>query len=374
MNTFEKYLRILLKIFAPIIGLALGAWLLWRGAVFFFPFVIGWVIAMIVNPIVRYLEQKFKLARKAGSLILVIGVLALILLGGYALFSRIGLEVFRFAQDAPEILEAARIQVESAISLFSGLERFVDPGTWQKVLDYVGILEDSISGFVGELGQVMVEATGNFAKKIPNAFFYTIITVISSYFFIADIDKLTAALKRAVPQSVAYYAGVVKENIKRAIGGYLSAQLKLMVLVAVILTVGLSVLRVSYSGFWAVLIALLDFLPVFGTGTVLIPWALIQFLNREFSMAVGLLVLYLVSQLVRQLLQPKIVGDSVGLSPLLTLFLIYIGFRLNGVIGMIVAMPVGLLLLEGYKAGVFDGVMDGVRELATEIQNFMGKE
>ena len=89
METFKKYLRILLKIFIPAAGFLLTVWVIWKGAVFFMPFVVGWVIAMIGNPIVRYLERKLKIVRKAGSFLMVAGVLALIILRGYALISRL---------------------------------------------------------------------------------------------------------------------------------------------------------------------------------------------------------------------------------------------------------------------------------------------
>ena len=112
---------------------------------------------------------------------------------------------------------------------------------------------------------------------------------------------------------------------------------------------------------------------MFGTGTVLIPWAVIEFFNRQFYMGVALLVLYFVSQLVRQLIQPKIVGDSMGLPPLLTLILLYIGFRMGGVSGMILAVPLGLILIEIYKAGVFDMMIEGVQELIGEVRKFMGQ-
>lgn len=374
MKTFEKYLRILLKILLPALGFLLTVWILWRGMVFFMPFVIGWVIAMIGNPIVRYLERRLKIVRKAGSLLLVAGVLALICVGGYALISRIVMECTHFLMDAPEILNGIQQQFEAVMDMFSGVQRFLPETVWKEVLKTGNNLELYINEAVTRIGQPTVEAAGNFAKSIPNAFVYTVITVLSAYFFIADSDHIMASVKTMVPQTVAHYASLVKKNMMRAIGGYFAAQFKIMLVVALILTVGFLIIGIRYSGLWAVLIAMLDFLPVFGTGTVLIPWAIIQFLNRQFYMGVELLVLYFVSQLVRQLIQPKIVGDSMGLPPLLTLILLYIGFRVRGVAGMILAVPLGLILIEIYKAGVFDTMLEGIRELVREIRQFVHED
>ena len=373
MAAFKKYLRILLKILLPAVGFLLTVWIVWKGALFFMPFVIGWLIAMIGNPIVRYLERKLKIVRKAGSFLLVAGVLALIILGGYALMARIVSGCISFAKDAPEILEAAQRQVEFFISSFSGLKRFFPEAVWEQLVTVVGSLEGSVDQIIAGIGEPTVHAAGNFAKGIPNAFVYAVITVLSSYFFIADSDMIMESLKEMVPQPIVRYATIVKKNLMRAVGGYFAAQFKIMIVVAVILTVGFLVIGIHYSALWAILIALLDFLPVFGTGTVLIPWAVIEFFNRQFYMGVALLVLYFVSQLVRQLIQPKIVGDSMGLPPLLTLILLYIGFRMGGVSGMILAVPLGLILIEIYKAGVFDMMIEGVQELIGEVRKFMGQ-
>ena len=371
METFKKYLRILLKIFIPAAGFLLTGWVIWKGAVFFMPFVVGWVIAMIGNPIVRYLERKLKIVRKAGSFLLVAGVLALIILGGYALISRLITEISNFMEDAPQMAEAVQRQIQSFIAALVGDGSILPEPLRNELVKIINNLEEYINQLVSYIGQPTVQAAGNFARRIPNAFVYTIITVLSSYFFIADSDHITVAVKNMVPQPVVHYMGIIRRNLKRAVGGYFAAQFKIMLVVAVILTVGFLVLDVSYSGLWAVLIALLDFLPVFGTGTVLIPWAVIMFFNRQFYTGAGLLVLYFVSQLVRQLIQPKLVGDSMGLPPLLTLILLYIGFRVGGIGGMILAVPVGLMLIEIYKAGVFDSMIEGIQELIREVKKFM---
>lgn len=372
MAAFKRLLRIFLKILLPAAGFWLTVWVLWKGALFFMPFVIGWVIAMIGNPIVRYLERKLNIVRKAGSFLIVAGVLALIILGGYMLIARVAAGCVSFVRDAPEILEAAQRQVESFIASFSGLRRFFPESAWEELVAMVGSLEGSVDQIIAGIGEPTVHAAGNFAKGIPNAFVYAVITVLSSYFFIADSDMIMESLKEVVPQPVVRYGSVVKKNLMRAVGGYFAAQFKIMIVVAVILTVGFLMIGIHYSLLWAFLIAMLDFLPVFGTGTVLIPWAIIEFFNRQFYMGVALLVLYFVSQLVRQLIQPKIVGDSMGLPPLLTLILLYIGFRAGGVSGMILAVPLGLILIEIYKAGVFDTMIEGVRELIGEVRRFMG--
>ena len=156
---------------------------------------------------------------------------------------------------------------------------------------------------------------------------------------------------------------MVMDNLKYAVGGYFKAQLKIMVVVFSILLIGFLLLGVHFSFLLAFLIAFLDFLPFFGTGTALIPWAFYKFMTGEYKMTAGLIVLYGITQLVRQLIQPKLVGDSMGMKPLVTLVFLYAGYRIGGVFGMIFAVPVGLIAINLYKAGAFDYILVDVKIL-----------
>ena len=117
----------------------------------------------------------------------------------------------------------------------------------------------------------------------------------------------------------------------------------------------------------AFLIAFLDFLPFFGTGTAMIPWAVYEFFMGDYKMTVALIVIYVITQAVHQLLQPKLVGDSVGLNPLVTLFLLYIGYRMGGILWMILAVPIGMVLINMCQAGAFDYIFDDVKILVDGI-------
>ena len=138
-------------------------------------------------------------------------------------------------------------------------------------------------------------------------------------------------------------------------------------MVCLILVIGFVILKVHFYFLLALLIAFLDFLPFFGTGTALIPWALYKLLVKDYRMVVGLIILYGVTQLVRQLIQPKLVGDSMGMRPLLTLLFLYIGYKAGGIFGMIFAVPIGMIIINLYKAGAFDYILDDVKILMEGI-------
>ncbi len=243
-----------------------------------------------------------------------------------------------------------------------------------KVQETLSNLGNNVSEFMGEfiqsIGVPTMEAAGNVAKNIPNILIQIIVTVLSSYFFIADRDKLMERFHKFIPQSISRGIDLISDQFRQVVGGYFKAQFRIMGVVAAILLVGFLILRVDYAVLLACLIAFLDFLPFFGTGTALIPWAAVKLFAGEYEVAIGLAIIYLISQLVRQIIQPKIVGDSMGLNPLLTLTFMYIGFKVQGVAGMILAVPIGLVVMKLFEVGAFDDIIYGVKEIAKDINTF----
>ena len=116
----------------------------------------------------------------------------------------------------------------------------------------------------------------------------------------------------------------------------------------------------------------MDFLPFFGTGTALIPWAVYEVFTGQYKMVLFLLALYAITQIFHRDLEPKMVADSVGLNPLLTLVFLYIGYKVSSVIGMILAVPLGMVVINMYKAGAFDYILDDVKVLADGIMGLRG--
>ena len=194
--------------------------------------------------------------------------------------------------------------------------------------------------------------------------------LLSSYFFVAERQQLNEWFRKHSPKSVRKRYDMIRHSLVRSVGGYLKAQLKIEVWMYLLLLIGLGVLGVKYFALIALGIAFLDFLPFLGTGTVLIPWAIIRFLTADYKVMIGLLIIWGVGQLARQLIQPKIVGDSIGVPPLPTLFLLYIGYKVGGVVGMIIAVPLGLLLYSMYQEGAFDTTRDSLLILVSGINRF----
>lgn len=370
MKKSTKYLKIAVNLFVALLTIVLLCIVLPRVIVFFMPFVIGWIISLIANPLVRLLERKLKLVRKHGSMITIIGVLAAVILIGYFAGAKLVSEAVNLIESIPQMYENSKEDFEE---IGNNLQVFYDrlPSDVQTSISKIS---EDLSGYIGDavqaIGEPTFEAAGNFAKNVPGTLIGIIMCIISAYFFTADRDNILEMMRKVVPEGVWKRCSDVVSDLKHVVGGYFKAQFKIMVVVYIILIVGLLILKVDYVLLVGLLIAFLDALPFFGTGTVLGPWAILKILSGDYAMAVGLIILYLVTQLVRQLIQPKIVGDSIGMNPLAALFFMFLGYKFSSIIGMIVAVPIGMILINLYKSGVFDNQIYCVKELVHDINEF----
>ena len=359
----RPYWKVIVSLAVSLIGTILFIYVGYRLLAFFMPFVIGWFLAYVASPLVNWLEKRVRIVKKLGSALIIILVLAGVGLLCYFLGSKLWQEIRALIENMPGIyrdLESGFYTVgENLEGIFEMLPEGVQEG-WQTMISN---LDQTMGNLIGRISEPTMAAAGNFAKRIPSIFIGTIVTFISSYFFIAEREEVIIWAKKVAPDPLVERMSMVMDNLKYAVGGYFKAQFKIMIVVCLILIVGFVILDVHFYFLLAILIALLDFLPFFGTGTALIPWGLYKLMVGDYKMVNGLVILYGVTQLVRQLIQPKLVGDSMGLKPLLTLVFLYAGYKIGGVIAMIFAVPIGMILMNLYKAGAFDYILDDVKIL-----------
>lgn len=360
---WQVALRLLFSLLATVAFVVIG----WNLIRFFMPFVIGWIIAAIASPLVNWLEQRLKIVKKLGSALIVILVLAAIILALYFGISRLASEISDLIRNFPDMYAQLEIGLRQIGDTLSGIFERLPTGIQNGWKTVVQNLDQYMGNLVSNMSEPTVMAAGNIAKSVPYYLISFIVAVLSAYFFIVEREEVLAWMKRVSPESVQKRMTLVIDNLRYAVGGYFKAQFKIMGIVFLILLVGLGILGTGYFVLVAFLIAFLDFLPFFGTGTAMIPWAVYEFFMGDYKMTVALIVIYVITQAVHQLLQPKLVGDSVGLNPLVTLFLLYIGYRMGGILWMILAVPIGMVLINMCQAGAFDYIFDDVKILVDGI-------
>ncbi len=363
MENRRPYWQVGVRLLFSLLATAAFVIIGWKLIRFLMPFVVGWIIAAIAAPLVNWLERRLRIVKKLGSALIVVLVLGLIVLAVYFGISRLVTEIGNLAADFPSMyaqLETGLRQIGDTLSgVFEKLPQGIREG-WNTVVQN---LDQYMGDLVSDISAPTVTAAGNIAKQVPYYLISFIVAVMSAYFFIVQREEVLRWLKKVAPEAVQKRMTLVMENLRYAVGGYFKAQFKIMGVVFVILLVGFGFLGIDYFALVAFLISFLDFLPFFGTGTAMIPWAAYKFFMGDYKMTAALVVIYVVTQVVRQLLQPKLVGDSVGLNPLVTLLLLYVGYRMGGIIWMILAVPIGMVLINMCSAGAFDYIFDDVRIL-----------
>ena len=370
MMTSRENLKLIVNILVSLAVLLLCIFLVPRLVLFFMPFVIGWLISCIANPLVAFLERKLKIRRKAGTVVVIVCAIAAVIGIGYGLGVVFWRQVSGFIEEVPSMWEAVKHDFDNLgvlINQYIGVRA-------TKFADALNSLGNTIGEMITDLPKSLnfstFEGMGSMVGNIASVIISIIMCMLSAYFFIADREWLTAFVGRVLPENITHKYDVFSSSLKQAVGGYFKAQFRIEIWMYVLLLVGLTVLKVRYSMLIALLMAFLDFLPFFGTGIVLVPWAVVTVIGGNYLRAIGFLVIWGAGQLFRQLIQPKIMGESIGMEPIPTLFLLFIGYRIAGVGGMLIAVPLGIIIVNMNEAGFFDTPKYSIRMLVRNINDF----
>ncbi len=368
MKSSIKYLKILFNYLFAIILVLLILLVLPRLLAFFWPFVIAAVIAAIANPLVRFLENKIKIRRKAGSVFVIVLTLAAVVAASYGILYVFVTEMVGFFKSAPDMWARVNSSISKLSSEFSYRFALLPKGTKDFFSNLGENIYDELSKIGSSIGEDAAQSASNGVKNAPQFIIGVIMCILASYLFVAERDKIGQYLSYMIPKHIRERYLIVVQTMKSAVGGYFKAQFKIMGFVYIVLFVGFLILKVDYAFLIALLIAFLDFLPFFGTGAVMWPWAAYSFFMKDYKFAIGMMVVWGLSQLVRQLIQPKLVGDSIGMPAIPTLFLLYAGFRIKGALGLILAVPVGMIVYNLYKAGLFSNFIYSSRILMRDFR------
>lgn len=330
-----------------LLSAVLGGWFVLRFCLpLAFPFLLGLALALMAEPLTALLCTRLKLRRgpAAGigvtSALVAIGLLLLILCG--LILRELGVLI----QILPDLEQAAAGGL-SALSSWAVRLAGQLPGS-------MGVLASrSVTDFFSGGTQLLerglkyvLSLTGGILSRVPNGALIFGTALISGYMISARLPRIRTWIREKLRAERIRKLLEGLSRVKTAMLGWLKAQLKLMGLTWVILTLGLVLLRIPYAPVWATVVALVDAFPILGTGTVLLPWALVCFLQSDTARAVGLLSTYAVISLTRSVLEPKLLGNHMGLDPLVTLFSLYSGYRLWGFGGMILAPVLAVALVQ----------------------------
>lgn len=366
----NRNMKLVVNLIISLVILLLCIFLVPRIILFFMPFIIGWLISCVANPMVVVLERKLKIRRKAGTVVVIVLVIAAVSGIGYIAVSILIRQLVGFLVDAPEMWAAVTQDLDKFGAFVNQHIGNIAPKLNEAITNIGNILGETISSLPGKVDFESFEGMGSMVGSIANGIIAAIMCMLSAYFFIADREWVYRFMNRFIPGGIKQKYEVLYRSLRQAVGGYFKAQFRIEVWMYLLILIGISILQVRYAILIALLIAFLDFLPFFGTGAVLVPWAVITAFGGNYVRAAGFLVIWGVGQLVRQLIQPKIMGDSIGMDPIPTLFLLFVGYRLAGIGGMLVAVPLGIILVNMNEAGFFDTPKYSIKILAARLNRY----
>jgi sporulation integral membrane protein YtvI len=336
-------------------GIAAALWLLFKYALgALAPFLLAAALAALISPLARTVSKRTKIPHKPLCAILLIAIFSILAALSYLAISRLLFELGSLLgrlSENPEIISQTLEKFASAFTRDEGglgaigkifqSEAFVNLG-----IDVNELLRSALESLISALTSALPSAAVGIVAKIPSVILFTVVFLISAFYFASDGQRIWGALFSLLPSSWQRKLPALKQKFSTTVSGYIKAYLLIMLMTFLEAFVGLSILRVNYAFIIAIIIAIVDVLPILGTGTVLIPWALFAFFSSDIRLGVGLLVLYGVTLIVRQLVEPKIVGSTLGIHPLLTLASVYIGLELIGFVGIFAGPMVALFVKE----------------------------
>jgi len=341
----NKHLRFLLyALYALAAGL--GVWLFFRYALpWLLPFLLAFAISRLIEPAVSFLVQKARFRRTAASgLCTFIVFSALITISALAV-GRGVMELTAFVQRLPGMLRG----VSDLIGQLSRrVESFIDsaPPEIQNYLN--GMLE----GFARKSAEIPAELSGRIlplisgaARITPRFFVFFLTCAVSTYFISSGYAEVRAFILRQIPRDKHNSFRELKKDLFSTFGKWVRAELTLAGITFLEMAVAFLFMRIEFAILLALLIAVIDALPMLGSGVILIPWALVSLFGGDARLAFGLVFLFAFNTILRNLLEPKLIGAHIGLPPFATLLAIYIGFCVAGVWGMLL-FPLGLIMLK----------------------------
>ena len=354
MKRWEIYLDIIMELLVILAGALLLIFVLPKSIVFLWPFVAGWIISMMAHPVIEYLEKKVKLPKKFGSAILIAAVITGIIVVLYFAVRGIALQVIGFIQDAPDI----RHEIMRQGMIFQKkIEQFLSilPPSFGKQFDqWSGSIGELFKKAASSAGDYGVAHAGGVAKGVTSGLLGLVVMLFAAYMFSLEREKLIAWYEKCIPGFVKHKINVFMKNSVGVLVSYCLAQLKIMIVIIAILWIGFFIAGIGHSFIYSVLVGIVDIFPILGTGTVIIPWAIFKLITADIKTAVILLIIYAICLVLKQVLQPKMMGDSMGISALTTIFLIYVGLKFRGLGGMLLALILGMFVINLYRLGVFD--------------------
>lgn len=332
-------------------------------AVFYMPFLIAFILSLLIEPVIRWLMKKTNLKRKT-SAILILGLVISIIIG----FLTWG--IISLISESSNLLQNFNVYVEKANNLLQGFINSIDLNRIKIPEEIMNIANNSFNEFLQTFSiwaKELLTSILNAITSIPTIIIYIVISLLSLYFICTDKIYMLDQLEHHFPERWIKKLNIHIKELTKVLGGYLKAEATLVLVSFIISIIGLYFFKfmkfnIPFPLLAALIIAFVDALPIFGSGTVMIPWAIICGLDGDIRLGIAILILWIIMSIVRQFIEPRVVSKNIGIHPIFTLIAMYTGFKIIGIIGMLIG-PIILIILKNIFGTFIDrGVVKSILE------------
>ena len=355
----KKILRITLVGILTVLTILAVFWGLPRLLLWFLPFVLAFLLSKIIEPVVSFFEKKCKIPRKLGAAVAVVAAIGLL---GAAVWLIVG----RLWNEANDIVSHSDVIIAKMEAQYNAFRE-----SHAAKLGLAEELDRIFQGFGTRLSEFAASYTlpairGAFdvVKGVPSAIIFTVTFVLATYFMSSDRETIRRGFRKALPEKMLHFTDGLMHNVISALVAYVQAQLVIICITFFELTLGFLIIGgavANYALLLALIISIIDAIPILGTGTVLIPWGVYALAAGDTRLGIMLLILYLICLAVRQMTEPRLMAHRIGLHPLLILMVMYIGLRLIGIFGMILGPVLALVVKQLAQSGAFTAIGKYIR-------------
>ena len=359
MQYWTKVIKNIVYVLLIFLGLCIALKL----SIFYMPFLVAFIISLIIEPAIKFIMRKTNLTRRTSSIIIFalvfVIILGLLAWGLITLFS----ESSSLLQSLNDYFDKFYIQFQGLISQFNFDKIHLSEEVLQVIQNSTGDILETASNWLrnGLTGLI------NVVTSIPSIAISFGITIIALYFICVDKIYIIDQIEHHLPKVWVMRIGRHLKDLISTLGGYLKAEASLVLVSFVISLIGLYILEftgfnIQYPLLMALFIGFVDALPILGSGTVMIPWAIICAVNGDINLGIAIIVLLIIMSIARQVLEPKLVSKNIGVHPIFTLIAMYTGFKFIGIIGLLIG-PIVLIIIKNIFASLIDqGVFKSIFE------------
>jgi sporulation integral membrane protein YtvI len=312
--------------------------------------VFAYILSLLLYPLAIFLNKNIKINKTFAALLSCIIFISIVIFLSKTIVYKIFSQGQYFLSNIPIYTKEFLIKVEQTKLRYRKLINLIPQKSKQNILEY---MKTNLTG--NFINKILQNSSSSLVKFVPKFFFNTIVMMIATFFFVKDKILIEKFLVKSMPKRIIKTLKQLRKGCLQGLITYVKSEMILMCVTATICTIGYTLIGYPYALFLGLTTGLIDSLPIFGTGIIIWPWAIYNFLNNDYQKTIILLITYGISIISRNILSPKLIGKQIGVHPLVMLISIYIGLKVLGIFGVVIG-PIIIITAKIIREEIKDSI------------------